>query len=163
MKRKTTEVFIQDAYCKHGDRYNYKLSKYINAKTKVKIICHKHGIFEQLPSSHSRAGQGCPNCNYESRRSGNLSDIINYKSKVWSYTNKIYKEYYHLINPDNIKRDRDNHLDHKYSISEGFRYNIPVYIISSYHNLEIIRGFDNIRKGSSCSITKEELIKKVLH
>ena len=61
MKKKSTEEFIQDAYCKHGDRYNYKLVDYKNARTKVKIICDIHGVFEQMPSNHLR-GNGCPVC-----------------------------------------------------------------------------------------------------
>jgi 5-methylcytosine-specific restriction endonuclease McrA len=60
-KRKTTEEFIVDAYCKHGDRYNYKLVEYKNNKTKVKIVCHEHGIFEQSPNHHL-SGKNCPKC-----------------------------------------------------------------------------------------------------
>jgi hypothetical protein len=60
-RRKTTEEFIIDAYCKHGDRYNYRLVEYKNNKTKVKIICPIHGIFEQTPHGHLR-GYGCLEC-----------------------------------------------------------------------------------------------------
>jgi len=60
-KRKTTQQFIEDIYCKHGDKYNYKLVKYINARTKVQIICLKHGVFKQRADAHLR-GQGCPKC-----------------------------------------------------------------------------------------------------
>ena len=45
----------------HKDRYDYSLVEYINAKTKVKIICKEHGIFEQTPDSHKR-GVNCPKC-----------------------------------------------------------------------------------------------------
>ena len=34
---------------------------YVNAKTKVTIICPEHGIFKQLPLNHNR-GRGCANC-----------------------------------------------------------------------------------------------------
>ena len=61
MKQKSTEQFIIDAYCKHGDKYNYKLVDYITNKTKVKIICPVHGVFEQVPGNHKR-GQGCKKC-----------------------------------------------------------------------------------------------------
>jgi len=61
-KRKTTQQFIEEAYCKHGDRYNYKLVEYKNARTKVQIICHKHGVFEQKASNHINLKQGCPKC-----------------------------------------------------------------------------------------------------
>jgi len=60
-KRKTTQQFIEDAYCKHGDTYNYKLVQYKGAKTKIKIICPEHGVFEQIPDNHLQ-GKGCPKC-----------------------------------------------------------------------------------------------------
>jgi hypothetical protein len=61
MRRKTTEEFIQDAYCVHGDQYNYKLVEYIGNKSKVKIICPVHGVFEQIPNNHLM-GHGCKLC-----------------------------------------------------------------------------------------------------
>lgn len=45
----------------HSNLYDYSLVKYINQKTKVKIICKRHGVFEQLPYSHF-GGCGCPTC-----------------------------------------------------------------------------------------------------
>ena len=77
-KRKTTEEFIVDAYCKHGDRYNYKFVNYKNAKTKVKIICPIHGVFEQTPN-HQSKGNGCKKCQYVSfaeKRRNNISKLI---------------------------------------------------------------------------------------
>ena len=58
----TTEEFIKRAKEIHGDKYDYSLVDYKNCRTKVKIICPKHGVFEQKSSKHLR-GQGCPNCN----------------------------------------------------------------------------------------------------
>ncbi len=55
------EEFIANAWRKHGNRYNYSFVDYKNALTKVKIVCSKHGIFEQLPSSHLQ-GYGCNQC-----------------------------------------------------------------------------------------------------
>jgi hypothetical protein len=60
-KRKTTEEFIKMAKSIHGDGYDYSLVEYKNNKTKVKIICHEHGIFEQKPIHHLR-GHGCHEC-----------------------------------------------------------------------------------------------------
>src|SRR5690606_20516622 len=45
----------------HGDRYNYDLVVYKNLRTKVKIVCKDHGVFEQVPDSHTK-GHGCPHC-----------------------------------------------------------------------------------------------------
>lgn len=57
----TTEEFIKRAKEIHGDRYDYSKVKYINSKTKVEIICPKHGSFWQLPFSHLQQ-IGCPKC-----------------------------------------------------------------------------------------------------
>lgn len=64
MKKLTTEQFIKRAKEVHEDKYDYSLVEYVNAKTKVKIICPEHGIFEQLPSHHIR-GRGCRDCGNE--------------------------------------------------------------------------------------------------
>jgi len=61
MKRLTTEQFIEKAKAIHSDKYDYSLVEYKNNRTKVKIICHEHGIFEQRSDSHLR-GQGCSKC-----------------------------------------------------------------------------------------------------
>ena len=60
-KRSTTEEFIQRAKAIHGDKYDYSLIDYKNNKTKVKIICPIHGIFEQTPLCHL-SGNNCPQC-----------------------------------------------------------------------------------------------------
>ena len=59
--KKTTEDFIKEAKAVHGDRYDYSLVNYVNIETTVKIICPKHGVFEQKPNAHL-SGSGCPKC-----------------------------------------------------------------------------------------------------
>lgn len=56
-----TAQFIENAKKVHGDKYDYSLTKYVNAYTKVKIICPFHGLFEQTSNAHAR-GQRCPHC-----------------------------------------------------------------------------------------------------
>ena len=65
-RRKTTAEFIREAIIIHGYLYDYSLVEYINAATKVKIICRSHGVFEQLPKNHIH-GQGCKKCDNERR------------------------------------------------------------------------------------------------
>ncbi len=57
-----TENFIEKSKIIHGDKYDYSLVKYFNDKTKVKIVCKKHGVFEQRPNHHL-TGRGCSICN----------------------------------------------------------------------------------------------------
>jgi len=62
----TNEEFIEKAIKAHNNEFNYSLCNYINANTKVKIVCPKHGIFEQVASVHLN-GRGCPICTNEKR------------------------------------------------------------------------------------------------
>ena len=55
-------TFIEKSKKINGDIYDYSLVNYKNTNTKVKIVCQKHGIFEQIPKSHLK-GSGCPKCN----------------------------------------------------------------------------------------------------
>ena len=59
----TKEEFIKKAREKHGDKYDYSKVNYVNAKTKVCIICNKpnHGEFWQTPNDHLK-GRGCQKC-----------------------------------------------------------------------------------------------------
>ena len=75
-----TESFIQKARSTHGDIYDYSKVKYVNAKTKVCIICPIHGEFWQKPSDHACTGHKCPECAKIKRGlSGRLSkeEVIN--------------------------------------------------------------------------------------
>ena len=56
-----TENFINKAMVKHGNKYDYSCSSYINNKTKLTIKCRLHGKFLQTPNSHL-AGKGCFKC-----------------------------------------------------------------------------------------------------
>ena len=62
LRRKTTEIFVQEAIAVHGDTYDYSKSTYVNALTKVVIICKVHGEFQQTPASHTWMKTGCPDC-----------------------------------------------------------------------------------------------------
>ena len=61
-KNKTkTEIFIEKAKKLHGDKCDYSKVNYVNSRTKVTIICSKHGEFLQTPNHHLK-GTGCPKC-----------------------------------------------------------------------------------------------------
>ncbi|WP_147411214.1 hypothetical protein [Pseudomonas cavernicola] len=68
MRRKKNEVFILDAKKKHGAKYDYSEVDYINAYTKIKVICAAHGSFEITPTKHLSRGDGCPECGFLKRK-----------------------------------------------------------------------------------------------
>lgn len=53
--------FLERAKKKYNNLYDYSKVKYIDNKTKVCIICPKHGEFWKTPTSHLQ-GKGCPRC-----------------------------------------------------------------------------------------------------
>lgn len=57
-KKKTTKQFIEEAKLVHGNKYDYSKSEYVNATTKVIIVCPQHGEFLQRPCDHLN-GHGC--------------------------------------------------------------------------------------------------------
>lgn len=61
LKRNDNTFFIKKSNEIHNNKYDYSLTNYKNSKVKVKIICSKHGIFEQRPNDHLN-GHGCHMC-----------------------------------------------------------------------------------------------------
>ena len=61
VKHKTTNEFIKESRTVHGDKYDYSKVEYVNAHTKVCIICPEHGEFWQTPNKHL-LGHKCPKC-----------------------------------------------------------------------------------------------------
>jgi hypothetical protein len=58
-----SDDFISYSTKIHGDKYDYSKVEYVNAKTKVCIICPEHGEFWQRPNDHINKRYGCPLCN----------------------------------------------------------------------------------------------------
>lgn len=65
-RKSTTEEFIERAREVHGDKYDYSKVEYIDANSKVCIICLEHGEFWQTPHNHLN-GKGCKECGIEKR------------------------------------------------------------------------------------------------
>lgn len=90
----TLNDFIEKATSIHNGIYSYNESIYINNKTKIKIICHKHGLFEQSPSKHL-SGHGCQQC-------GNFSNKT--LSQFIIDANIIHDEFYDYSKSNYINR-----------------------------------------------------------
>jgi hypothetical protein len=94
-QRKSKEEFIIDSKKIHGNIYDYSLVNYINNRTKVKIVCPKHGDFFITPYNHLK-GSICPVCS----KTQNLD-----KNSFIKKSNEIHgKRYdYSLVNYKNNK------------------------------------------------------------
>lgn len=74
----TTREFIKKAEEVHKNRYDYSMVNYVDSKTKIKIICFEHGVFEQRPNDHLQ-GKGCAKCGGTCKSSKN--DFLNQSKK----------------------------------------------------------------------------------
>ena len=78
------ELFVKRSREIHGDKYDYSKVEYINAKSKVCIICPEHGEFWQLPHGHLN-GAGCPKCAslcVKNKLSSNLDKFVNKSHEI---------------------------------------------------------------------------------
>jgi len=68
MKKQTEHEYIERFNLKHTNFYSYEhFPKEYNQKTKIKIICPIHGLFNQQILNHLN-GMGCPKCAIEKRK-----------------------------------------------------------------------------------------------
>lgn len=94
---KSTKDFIQELKNIHGNKYGYDEVEYINAHSKIKVKCFKHGYF--LVNAQSfKNGSNCAKCSRENRVSKySNEEIINEFSKVhgkdYDYSVTNYKKY----------------------------------------------------------------------
>ena len=90
-KRLTTEQFIEKARAVHGDKYDYSKVVYVGSKSKVEIVCKKHGSFLQTSSDHtSTRGSGCPKCGKELR----LKNIRKTQDQILEIFKKVHGDHY---------------------------------------------------------------------
>ena len=133
-----TEEFIKRSNKLHGNKYDYSIVEYKNNKSKVKIICPIHGIFNQLPSNHLK--YGCQKCKYDDSKIM-IDDFI--------------------INANNIHNDK-----YDYSLVEYVNSNIKVKIICPIHGIFEQSTNSHIHQKQGCpkcagkNKTTEEFIKE---
>jgi len=80
-----------------------------------------------------------------------------YRNAVDNITRRNYYKYINVINNDKLRRGKKYHLDHIYSVIDGYINNIPIEIISNIYNLRIIGSKENISKSGDSDISKKEL------
>lgn len=95
--------FLEKAKASHGEIYDYSLVDYINADTKIKVICSSHGEFEITPRNHTK-GSGCRDCYYEKKVCKPRSNTEEFIKKAvvihgenYDYSLSEYIKYYENI------------------------------------------------------------------
>ena len=81
---------------------------------------------------------------------------------VRALTEKNYDIFKSTINPKNLKRSwKANHLDHIYSVSQGFKDGVDPFWIAHPCNLQMLKARENKKKNAKCGHTIEELTEKI--
>lgn len=91
-----------------------------------------------------------------------LNEYNKYCRKVEIETRKSTKLYSDKIDNYGL-RGYDYHLDHKYSMEDGFNNNILPCQIGYWRNLQILSKYENESKGGNSSITLEKLRSQIIN
>lgn len=130
-KNKDNQQLIDSYRLIHGDRYDYSLVDYKNAKTKIKILCKTHGVFEIYSKQHLN-GVNCSQC------------VRNRIATGQRLTTEKFIE--------NAKLTHGNTYD--YTLVNYIKATVPVTIICKKHG-----NFNQIPRthirGSGCPICRE--------
>ena len=132
----TTEQFIKKAKKIHGERYSYDKTNYVNSKTKVVIICQKHGEFLQSPSDHLK-GKGCKKCGIE---------------KTHAYSKLSFKDFNERMKI--LYKDKYICLEKDYQC-----YSKPVRIYCKKCNTFFIKRVSKFLKGQGCPYCSKRVSK----
>lgn len=68
-----------------------------------------------------------------------------YSHRAGQYAETQYQRNKHWLDPEN-KRGKNWHVDHVYSITDGFLNNVPIDVISDISNLRLISDKENYSK-----------------
>ena len=104
--RFTREEIIERFVEVHGNRYDYSMMNYVNAATKITILCPIHGPFEIAPYRHLY-GKICQKCSRDiMRRNGNG---VSKTSNDWLSSLNIPSLIPEFILPENVYRSVDGY------------------------------------------------------
>lgn len=146
MKRTSNiDEFIRKFQEKHGINYDFSEAKYVNAITKMAVICPSHGKFFMSPND-LLSGHGCPTCS---------------SSRLESEVRKILSE----NNIDFEEQKRFEWLRLKKPLSLDFylpKQNIAIECqgIQHYKAIERFGGEEELVKIKNRDLIKKELCEK---
>lgn len=157
-KKVTLENFIQRSKIFHGDRYDYSKVDFINTKTKVCIVCPKHGEFWQIPETHMK-GTGCPKCAHEKINKinkGKRRKILTPEEKIQEF--KLKAKQIHNDKYDYSKVTFNNYTDKIEIICPKH----GSFWQSAHHHLQGQKcpACADENRSNSYKLTKEEFIRR---
>ncbi len=166
--RKTNSKYIKECKELHGDKFDYKLTKYTDSKSDVKIICNKcNEIFEQRADTHISIREsnngGCPNCQYKDLSNRNTHSDIYKDRQTTLYFIKVENVYKIGITLETIqnrfRKDKNVKIEvlNKWIFEDGSKaYNLEQRILKEFNNFQYF-GSNILVNGNSELFTKNIL------
>lgn len=140
-----------------------------SVKQKKKETCLKnHGVEHYAQCKEGRTLRSQNKINYWNKVYQNKDFTADgltraqYKNRAMQYADTQYRRYQHIIDPDCL-RSRTYHLEHIFSLTDGFLNDVPINIISDISNLRMLPSTENYRKNSSSHKTLQELYEDYNH
>lgn len=149
--------------------YTFKVIDKVYAFTQITATCNLHKVKFCFSSSRFlKATQVhlCPKCADEER------NRRAYSTKLSNYTPDAagYRAYRQIVRRETTRwlrlagknhlRTRSNHIDHMYSIADGWKHGVQPEIVGHLANLRFLDSKSNQSKSSSSSITKKQLLNR---
>ena len=162
--RMDNTIFVEKLKDIYGDRYDFSKVKYINSKTKITLICKKHGDFNVLPSTAlNNNGEKCQLCKEEeierknkeiekikkekiAERERTKNEILKHKSVVKPKRKRITQEEF-------IKKCKEVHFGEPYDYSKTIfvNYNEKIKVTCLEHG-DFDKNPLSFLKGRKCPL-----------
>lgn len=142
------EKAIETCLERYGVEYSTQSNPMITKTRKIKLERYGNEFFcNQSKSAETKRER------YESEgKMIPLSELSDFKYYARLVRNLTEKQPLHTLENYELRGRNSYHLDHKFSIFEGYKNSILPIHIADISNLEMLPEADNISKGSSCSI-----------
>lgn len=168
VKIKKGQIIINYEYVSNYlNKYNFKLNSIDgdNKFAKLNITCDNNHIFEIKYTNFGKNNCLCRYCYYDSIRISfeEIERFETYSKTVRSLTRFSFNKNKKFIDPYGLKEldSKNYHIDHIYSISDGYINDVDPKIIASYHNLRVVKKLDNLQKGRKSDMELSELLEKI--
>jgi hypothetical protein len=168
VKIKKGQIIINYEYVSNYlNQYNFKLNSIEgdNKFAKLNITCDNNHIFDIKYTNFGKNKCLCRYCYYDSIRIPfeEIERFETYSKTVRSLTRFSFNKNKNLIDPYGLKEldSKKYHIDHIYSISDGYRNDVDPKIIASYHNLRVVKKLENLQKGRKSGMELSELLEKI--
>lgn len=152
---------------KNYPQYTYKPLDKVGCATPIVAICTKHKCtftFASRTFLKKTCEHPCPRCADEARDEKTYATkLANFSADAAGY--RAYRQAVRRVSTRWVKqagknhlRTREKHLDHIYSVADGWKEGVQPEIVGHITNLRFLAGRLNQSKSSSSAKTKRQLL-----